>query len=224
MSKVETINIEELEQDSRNFNKGTEEGKRLMEKSFSELGAGRSILIDRGGRIIAGNKSQQAAIAAGIKKVRVIETDGTELVAVKRTDIDIDSADGRRLALADNLTTQVNLSWDETELRAVGEDIPDFDVGDFGVSIDQLPGNPFDAKEPTGETTSQEADARDNKERQIHQRDPDSEIIVATVSLFGTTEDMMLTQTITTEDADKLIALAKTEGVDNLMKRIIAAL
>lgn len=48
-----------------------------------------------------GNKSQQAAIAAGIKKVRVIETTGDELVAVKRTDVDIDSAEGRKMAYLD---------------------------------------------------------------------------------------------------------------------------
>ena len=91
MAEKETIiDINQLEQDSHNFNRGTDEGRRLMQKSFTELGAGRSILIDREGRIIAGNKSQQAAIAAGIQRVRVIETDGTELVAVKRTDIDID--------------------------------------------------------------------------------------------------------------------------------------
>ena len=76
-------------------------GQPLMERSFKELGAGRSILLDRNGNIIAGNKSQQAAIAAGIKKVRVIETTGDELVAVKRTDVDIDSADGRRMAYLD---------------------------------------------------------------------------------------------------------------------------
>ena len=56
--------------------------------------------------------TQKAAIAAGIKKVRVIETTGDELVAVKRTDVDIDSAEGRKMAYLDNLTTQVNLTWD----------------------------------------------------------------------------------------------------------------
>ena len=66
----QTINIEELVQDDHNLNKGTKEGQRLMERSFRELGAGRSILVDRDGRIIAGNKSQRAAIAAGIKKVQ----------------------------------------------------------------------------------------------------------------------------------------------------------
>ena len=113
------IDIEELAQDQRNFNKGTEQGQELMERSFKEMGAGRSILIDKNGNIIAGNKSQKAAIAAGIKKVRVIETTGDELVAVKRTDVDIDSAEGRKMAYLDNLTTQVNLTWDQTELEAV---------------------------------------------------------------------------------------------------------
>lgn len=113
------VSIETLVQDDHNFNKGTEAGRKLMERSFTELGAGRSILVDKDGRIIAGNKSQQAAIAAGIKKVRIIETQGDELVAVKRTDISLDSKEGRELALADNLTTQVNLVWDEAELTSV---------------------------------------------------------------------------------------------------------
>lgn len=117
--KEQVIDINALVQDDHNFNKGTEAGRELMEKSFKQLGAGRSVLIDKDGRIIAGNKSQKAAIAAGIKKVRIIETTGDELVAVKRTDISLDSKEGRELALADNLTTQVNLAWDEVELDKV---------------------------------------------------------------------------------------------------------
>lgn len=106
----QTINIEELVQDDNNLNKCTKEGQMLMERSFRELGAGRSILVDRDGCIIAGNKSQLAAMAAGIKSVRVIETEGDELIAVKRADLSLDSKDGRELAYADNLTTQVKLA------------------------------------------------------------------------------------------------------------------
>ena len=133
------IDIEQLAQDQHNFNKGSEQGQELMERSFKEMGAGRSILIDKNGNIIAGNKSQKAAIAAGIKKVRIIETTGDELVAVKRTDVDIDSAEGRKLAYLDNLTTQVNLTWDETELQAVQADVEGFDIADFGFDIEDLP-------------------------------------------------------------------------------------
>ena len=139
MAEEKVIDIEELAQDTHNFNRGNEQGQQLMERSFKELGAGRSILLDRNGNIIAGNKSQKAAIAAGIKKVRVIETTGDELVAVKRTDVDIDTAEGRKMAYLDNLTTQVNLTWDETEIQAVQADVEGFDVGDFGVSAADIP-------------------------------------------------------------------------------------
>ena len=149
------IDIEELAQDTHNFNKGNEQGQELMERSFKEMGAGRSILIDRNGHIIAGNKSQKAAIAAGIKKVRVIETTGDELVAVKRTDVDIDSAEGRKMAYLDNLTTQVNLTWDETELEAVQADVEGFDVADFGFDIEDLPQVTFPTGEKHGEGSQQ---------------------------------------------------------------------
>ena len=99
--QTEVVDIRDIIPDSHNFNAGTEKGREMIEKSFRELGAGRSILLDKNNRIIAGNKSQQAAIAAGIKRVRVIETTGDELVAVKRTDVDIDSAEGRRMAYLD---------------------------------------------------------------------------------------------------------------------------
>ena len=100
-SKVDVVDINDLIPDDKNFNNGNEQGQELMERSFREHGAGRSILLDMNCNIIAGNKSQQAAIAAGIKRVRVIETTGDELVAVKRTDVDIDSAEGRRMAYLD---------------------------------------------------------------------------------------------------------------------------
>ena len=132
MEQQNTIDIETLIQDQHNFNRGTEEGGRLMEKSLKELGAGRSILIDKDGNIIAGNKTQLAAIKAGIKKVRVIESDGTELIAVKRTDVEIDSKQGRELALADNLTTQINLSWDNAELTQVADE-QGIELQDWGI-------------------------------------------------------------------------------------------
>ena len=141
-SKEQVVDIDSLRQDTHNFNRGTEEGQQLMERSFKELGAGRSILLDREGNIIAGNKSQEAARKAGIKRVRIVETTGDELVAVKRTDIDIDSAEGRRMALLDNLTTQVNLAWDPSEIEAVSSEIEGFDPEDYGFDPSQLVSDP----------------------------------------------------------------------------------
>lgn len=164
----QTINIQELVQDQHNFNKGTAEGEKLMQKSLTELGAGRSILIDKDGNIIAGNKTQKAAIAAGIQKVRVIESDGSELIAVKRTDLSIDSKKGRELALADNVTTQVNLAWDAVELESVaaqeGIDLPDWglDPKDLGIAQEQEPQeakeDDFDEEKDPVATICQEGD------------------------------------------------------------------
>ena len=123
----QVIDINELTQDQHNFNKGTAKGKKLMNKSLKELGAGRSILLDKNGNIIAGNKTQLAAIEAGITKVRVIESTGDELVAVKRTDLDLDSKKGREMALADNAASRLNLEWDEVELQSVTAEL-DIDV------------------------------------------------------------------------------------------------
>ena len=146
MEQEKIINIEELVQDEHNFNKGTDEGGKLMERSFKEMGAGRSVLIDKHGKIIAGNKRQKAAIAAGIKRVRVIETTGDELIAVKRTDVELESEQGRKMALLDNLTTQVNLAWDEAELQTITGEIEGFDVGDFGFDIKDMPSVDFEGK------------------------------------------------------------------------------
>lgn len=144
----EIIDIQELRQDVHNFNKGTEDGQALIEKSFQELGAGRSVLVDKDGQIIAGNKSQKAAIKAGIKKVRVIETDGSELIAVKRTDVSLDSEMGRKLALADNATAKANLVWDEVELNAAATELG-IDLEEWGVELPDMadPMDNGDAKE-----------------------------------------------------------------------------
>lgn len=155
MNKDNIIDIEDLTPDAHNFNRGTDEGRQLMQRSLTELGAGRSILVDRNGNVIAGNKTQEAAIKAGIRKVRVIETDGTELVAVKRTDIDIDSAKGRELALVDNLATQVNLAWDEAELEAM--DVEGFDPASWGY------------KTPEEQAAEEEEKERKKQEREIKQ-------------------------------------------------------
>ena len=132
MSK-ELIDIEELRQDTLNFNKGTYEGEVLIKKSLERFKAGRSVLIDKNNNIIAGNKTVQAASTIGMK-VRVIETTGEELVAVKRTDIDLDSKEGRELALADNRTAQINLAWDEPNLEVAALQFG-LDASDFGLEL-----------------------------------------------------------------------------------------
>lgn len=109
--------IEDLKFDGKNFNRHTQKGMGLLEKSLKELGAGRSILIDKNNNIIAGNGIVEAAGQAGFEKVKIVETDGTEIIAVKRTDMELDSDKGREMALADNATAAADLNWDEELLQ-----------------------------------------------------------------------------------------------------------
>lgn len=134
------MKISELIQDDRNLNLGTERGRELLERSIQEYGAGRSILIDRNGRIIAGNKTVLAAIKEGIVEVEVVESTGKELIAVKRTDLDINSKKGRGLAMADNAVAAANLRWDYSllsDMKSEGLEIERFGLEDvFGIEDD----------------------------------------------------------------------------------------
>ena len=157
--QTEVVDIRDIIPDDHNFNAGTEKGREMIEKSFRELGAGRSILLDKNNRIIAGNKSQQAAIATGITKVRIVDTEGDEIVAVRRRDVDLDSKVGRELAFADNATQQVSLAWDEAELQQASQDYG-LDIDDFGFDIEDLPQVTF----PTGDDVHTNSSNSDNEE------------------------------------------------------------
>lgn len=124
--------VHDLIQDDRNLNKGTERGQQLIEKSLRQFGAGRSILVDKNNRIIAGNKTHANAEAAGIDDAVIVETDGTKLVVVKRTDIDLDTKQGREMALADNASVKVDLDWDTDALNSVAEDF-EINTEEWGV-------------------------------------------------------------------------------------------
>ena len=134
MAKVIETNIESLVPDNKNFNKGTEYGDRLMDESLRKFGLARSIVIDKNNRIIAGNKTAEKAADIGFTDVLVVEVDGNQLVAVKRKDIDLDSAKGRELALADNATGKANLAWDESLIEEVSQQWG-FEPQEWGVDV-----------------------------------------------------------------------------------------
>lgn len=134
MAKVVETSIESLVPDNKNFNKGTEYGNHLMDESLRKFGLGRSILLDKNDRIISGNKTAEKAAELGFENVLVVETDGNTLVAVKRKDVDLDSAKGREFALADNATGKANLAWDEEMIAEMATKF-DFNPDDWGVDV-----------------------------------------------------------------------------------------
>lgn len=131
-------NIKDLVFDGKNFNRHSEYGMALLEKSVGKFGMGRSILVDKDNRIIAGNGITETAGNIGIEKVRFIDTDGSEIIAVRRNDISLDSPEGREMALADNATNQANLKWDKEAIaEELGQEIAEGWGIEAGQDIDE---------------------------------------------------------------------------------------
>ena len=116
--------LADLTPDGENFNRHTEFGTKLLEDSLRKFGAGRSILVDKDGNIIAGNSTAETAAAIGMDDVVVVQTDGTKLVVVQRTDLALNSKEGRELALADNMTALKGIDIDLEKVKEhLGEDL-----------------------------------------------------------------------------------------------------
>lgn len=113
-----------LSPDPKNANRGTTRGRKMLSKSVKELGAARSIVVDKHGVVVAGNKTREAAQAAGLKDAIVVETEGDQLVVVKRRDWDLSVPGGaaQRYAIADNRIAEVDLDFDTDVLKAAMDD------------------------------------------------------------------------------------------------------
>lgn len=131
------MQIKDLKQDKRNYRKHNDKNLKLIKKSVEEVGLGRSIVIDAENEIVCGN-----GLVSQLDKdtpVKVIETDGSELVVVKRTDLRTSDEKRKRLAVMDNSSSDtsefdLNLLQDDfeiPELQDMGIDIPDIEV-DYG--------------------------------------------------------------------------------------------
>jgi len=133
----EITKISDLVPDANNYNLGTEFGSGLIAKSIQKNGLGRSLLLDKNGKVIAGNKTLEGTVAAGFndEDIIVVKTDGKKLVVVQRTDLDLDTRKGKEMALADNATAKANLAWD---YEALGADFQTDELEAWGVFVDNV--------------------------------------------------------------------------------------
>ena len=115
--------------DDRNANRGTSRGQQLLGESLKTNGAGRSVLTDRDGRVIAGNKTVAQAKALGLP-IQIVPSDGRTLIVVQRDDLDLHADPrARALAIADNRIAELDLDWDPevlAQFRTEGLDLGAF--------------------------------------------------------------------------------------------------
>ena len=69
---MKKVKISDLIPDNVNANRGTKRGSGMLERSLRQYGAGRSVLVDSSGRIIAGNKTVEAAGSIGLEYAVVV--------------------------------------------------------------------------------------------------------------------------------------------------------
>lgn len=124
---------DDIKFDPHNYRIHSERNKSLIEKSLKECGAGRSILIDADNEIIAGNGVYEAAKKANIK-IKQVETDGSELVVVKRTDLKSGDKKRKKLAVFDNSTSDSS----DFDMDLLQQDFEIPELNDFGVSLPDL--------------------------------------------------------------------------------------
>ena len=100
--------INNLKSDHKNARKRTDRSAALIKESLERYG----------GRILAGNGTVEGAKQAGINNLRIIDTDGDEIIAVRRTGLTEDEKIG--LALADNRSSDLS-DWDPEMLSQLNQ-------------------------------------------------------------------------------------------------------
>ncbi len=124
--KSDPSHIKDLRPDPKNRRKHTPRNVGMIVDALHKVGAGRSIVIDEKNEVLAGNATLEAAAEAGITKVRVVDADGSTIVAVRRKGLS--EKQKRDLALYDNRAAEL-AEWDVEQLKAdleAGEDLSAF--------------------------------------------------------------------------------------------------
>lgn len=112
--------IEDLTPDPNNARRHNPRNIGVIERSLNEVGAARSIVIDEDGVVLAGNATTEAAQQAGITRVRVVEADGNEIIAVRRRGLTPEQK--IKLALADNRSAEL-AEWEPDVLASLADDM-----------------------------------------------------------------------------------------------------
>ena len=146
--------MNEIKFDKRNYRKHDKKNKSLIKKSLEKFGAGRSIVIDAEGEIIGGNGVYEQAQKLGLK-TKIVETDGSELVVVKRTDLKTDDEKRKALAVMDNSTSDTS----EFDLELLTADFTVDELEDFGIELPEDEEEEAEEEKEEGEEEGEEEES-----------------------------------------------------------------
>ena len=160
--------MNEIKFDKRNYRKHDKKNKSLIKKSLEKFGAGRSIVVDAEGEIIGGNGVYEQAQKLGLK-TKIVETDGSELVVVKRTDLKTDDEKRKALAVMDNSTSDTS----EFDMELLTTDFTVDELEDFGID---LPEDEEEQKKEVKEVKEVEDEEEEAEEEEEEAEEEESNI------------------------------------------------
>jgi len=105
--------LKDLTPDPKNRRKHTSRNVEMITEAIEQVGTARSIVIDEDDVVLAGNATVKAAGLAGLTKLKIVEAEGDEVIAVRRRGLS--SEQKRALAIYDNRTAEL-AEWDVEQL------------------------------------------------------------------------------------------------------------
>jgi hypothetical protein len=120
--------------DKRNTNLHTDAGLQLLDKSIDKVGIIESYTISNDGVVISGNARHEKISAKITKEPIVIETDGTEAIIIKRTDIESNTKKFHEASILANTTANKNFNLDYDVIDEIVEEF-DIDIEEVGVEV-----------------------------------------------------------------------------------------
>lgn len=150
------IPIDDLIPDAANARMHDERNRKVVADSIKRFGAARSIVIDGMGVVRAGNATLEAAKAAGITHVRVVEGEPNVLLAARRADWS--ETEATVYAITDNQSTALG-KWNTEILVPILDSLPDNLVELTGFDAFELAEfRALDDGEPDGEQGGEDED------------------------------------------------------------------
>ncbi len=128
------VKLSNIIPDDRNNNKHTAYGMDLLEKSVNKVGIIESITVSNDDKIISGNARHEVIGKNVDKEALVIETDGTQPIIIKRTDIESDTKQFYEASILANTTAKKNIDFDMEVIDILVDEF-DIDVVDLGVDV-----------------------------------------------------------------------------------------
>ena len=110
---LDATTVAQLKADPTNRRKHTDRNLTMIADALRTVGAARSIVIDEDDQVLAGNGVTQAAQSVGMTKLRIIDTDGDEIIAVRRRGLT--AGQKRAIAIYDNRTAELS-EWNAEQL------------------------------------------------------------------------------------------------------------